>query len=102
MLSVVYVSMGVFVLMFLCVSDSDSVDAVKADAICGASVLLIASDSSGVMYASRRSSFCWMAAFCVGNVGDAFCAVSVCSEDEKAIQSIANEHTRGCVGLYRG
>ena len=63
--------------MLSCVSDSVCVDAGSADVIYGASVLLIASDSSGVMYASRRSSFYWMAAFCVGTAGDGFCAVSV-------------------------
>ena len=58
-------------------SESVSVDAWSADAICGACEFFIASDSSGGMYASRRSSFCCLAAFCVGTVGDAFCAVSV-------------------------
>ena len=37
----------------------------------------IPSASYGVMYASRRSLFYWMAAFCVGTAGDGFCAVSV-------------------------
>ena len=43
----------------------------------------IGSDSSGIMSSSRRSSFYWLAAFCLGTAGDAFCAVSVSAVNMK-------------------